>query len=97
MLAISTSRAILLIDPQRMILQKRIPVTYPLYSLAIPADGNILYGGGAKSKLFQYDLMEETLEELPLILNSPITALASGHTRRCCWRQIGKRQYVWLI
>ncbi len=81
LLAISTSRVLLLIDPQRMVLQKRIPVTYPLYSLAFSADGNILYGGGAQSKLFEYDLMEETLDELPLILNSPITALASGHTR----------------
>ena len=80
-LAISTSRAILLIDPQSMTLLKRIPVRIPLYTFTFSSDGKSLLGGGAQGKFFHYDLASETLEELPLKWDSPIMALASGHTR----------------
>jgi WD40 repeat protein len=78
-IAISTSRALLLLDAVKMVLLQRVETAYPIYRIAFTDDGHYLYGGGAQGKLYQYDLAANTLTELPLQETYPITALAAAH------------------
>ena len=78
LIAISTSRYLLLIDVTSLEIIRRIDTGFPLYRISFSSDSSKIYGGGTQGKLLTYDIAEETQETINLGNTLPITAVAAS-------------------
>ena len=79
LIAISSSRYLLLIDVPSMEVIQRIIADFPLYHIAFSTDSSKIYGGGTKGKLLTYHIAEERQDAINLGSILPITAVAASH------------------
>jgi WD40 repeat protein len=79
LIAISTSRYLLLIDVETMEVTARVVTGFPLYRIAFSPDSRVIYGGGTQGKLLRFDITDEGQETINVGNILPVTAIAVSH------------------
>lgn len=79
LIAISTSRYLLLIDVETMEITARVETDFPLYRIAFSPDSQVIYGGGTQGKLLQFDVVDESQQTINVGNILPVTAIAVSH------------------
>jgi WD40 repeat protein len=80
MIAISTSRYLLLVDVKSREITRRISFGFPLYQIDFSPDSSTIYGAGTMGKLVQYNIESDNWNTKQLGNVMPVTAVAVSHS-----------------